>query len=421
MEARKDFARALQVYGHWRRRRRTARGLANGILAGWWDELACFLLKQGHAWRTVRRVIEISKPFAVWAQSLGICGASAISDQLIARYLRDVRRLKEGSRCLGLLMVFLRERRIVPKRKPESRPPRPLAIIKEYLQFLRDHRGTVVSTAERHRRHIESLLEALGRCTAKGLRKLTGAELQMFITRRAAGLRRDGRKVMCAAIRSFLRFLYLRGYTSVDLVSAVPVIPCFKLERLPRAIATDTIERILDAVDRSSPAGRRDYAILLLLATYGMRAGQLCALRLEDIDWRKNLLRIPGAKGGRDVVMPLRSAVGEAIVDYLKRGRPVGWPFRQVFLRIPAPIGPLQGNLWGIIRLYARKAGVEIPSFGSHAWRHACATRMLASGESLKTIRDVLGHESIETTFIYTKVDLPTLRQAALEWPEVAK
>ncbi len=421
MEGRKDLARALRVYDRWRERRRIARGLADGVLAGWWDDIASFLLERGHAWYTVRRVIEISKTFAVWAQSVGVRDASAISDDLVARYLRNGRRPKEGEKCLGLLMVFLRQRGIVPERKPESHPPGPLAIIKEYLEFLRDQRGTGASTAEQHRHHIESLLKALGTHKAKRLQGLSGAELQRFITRRAAGLSRGGRKVLCAAIRSFLRFLYIRGYTAVDLVSSVPVIPSFKLERLPTAIPTEAIERILAAIDRSTPVGKRDYAMLLLLATYGMRASQLCALRLEDIDWRLNLLRIPGAKGGRDVVLPLRSAPGEAIVEYLKRGRPVGWPFREVFLRVRAPIGPLQGVLSGIIRPYARKAGVEIPSFGSHAWRHACATRMLAKGESLKTIRDVLGHESIETTFIYTKVDLTALRQAALEWPEVVQ
>jgi integrase len=159
--------------------------------------------------------------------------------------------------------------------------------------------------------------------------------------------------------------------------------------------------------------------MLLVVATYGMRAGQLCALCLDDINWRRQVLRVPGAKGGRDVLLPLLPTVGEAIVDYLRNGRPAGWPFRQLFLRIRPPIGPLGRNLVNIIKPYARKAGVQLPSFGSHAWRHACATRMLTKGQSLKTIRHILGHRSIETTFIYTKVDVDALRQAALEWPEV--
>jgi integrase len=224
---------------------------------------------------------------------------------------------------------------------------------------------------------------------------------------------------MCAAIRTFLRFTYLRGYTIHALVSAVPVIPSFRLERLPTAISTDAIERLLAAVDRSTPLGRRDYAMLLVLAVYGVRACQLSALRLDDIDWRRELLRVPGAKGGRDVDYPLHPAVGEAIVDYLRHGRPVGWSFRQIFLRVRAPIGPLRGVLANHIKPYARKAGVQPPSFGGQAWRHACATRLLEKGQSLKTIRHMLGHSSLETTFIYTKVDVGALREAALEWPEV--
>lgn len=421
MEGRKGLTCALRVYGRWRKRRRITRGLADGVLADWWDDLASFLLKRGHAWSTVRRVIAVSKLFALWAQSLGVRDASTISDDLVARYLGSGRRPTEAEKCLRLLMLFLRQRGIVPERKPESDLPRVPAVVMEYIEYLRDQRGTGASTAQQHRRHVESLLKASGMRTAKRLQGLRGAELQRFITQRAAGLSRSGRKVLCAAIRSFLRFLYIRGYTAVDLVSSVPVIPSFKLERLPTAISTEAIEAILAAIDRSTPVGKRDYAMLLLLATYGVRPSQLCALRLEDIDWRLDLLRIPGAKGGRDVLLPLRSVVGKAIVEYLKRGRPVGWPFREVFLRVHAPIGPLQGDLSTIIGGYARKARVEIPSFGSRAWRHACATRMLAKGQSLKTIRDVLGHASIETTFIYTKVDLSVLRQAALEWPEVVQ
>jgi len=418
MKTRKSLSSALRFYSRWRKRRRIARGLADGALAGWWDDLASFLLKRGYGWDTVRRVIQISKTFAVWAQSLGIHNASAISDELVARYLRSGRRPKKGQKCLEMLMAFLRQHGIVPKRKFESDPPRSMMIIDQYLEFLRHQRGTGAITAERHQHYIESFLNAVGRRTVKRLRGLRGTEIQRFITIRAEALSREGRKKLCAAIRSFLRFLFIGGYTAVDLASSVPVIPSFRLERLPRAISTEAIERILAAINRSTPVGKRDYAMLLLLATYGMRAGQLCALRLEDIDWRMSLLRIPGTKGGRDVLLPLRSAAGEAIVDYLKRGRPVGWPFREVFLGLRAPIGPLRGALSAIIKPYARKAGVEIPSFGSHAWRHACATRMLAKGESLKTIRHVLGHQSIETTFIYTKVDISALRQASLEWPE---
>jgi integrase len=378
--------------------------------------LAAFLVRRGHTWHSVRRVIEIAKPFAAHAEAVGVTNASELNEALVDRYLK-VRQLRESRTCLHRLMLFLCEQGIVKDTKgkiPVTKLTSP--IVSEYRHFLEDHRGIGRKSSGQHQRYVESLLEVLGK---DDFQSLTGAEVQRFITDRAKGLSRAQRKMLCASIRSFLRFLYLRGYTPIDLRSAVPVIPSFKLERLPVAVSPETIEKILAAVDRSSPVGRRDYAMLLSIATYGMRAGQLCALRLDHVDWRRQVLRIPAAKGGRDVLLPLVSTVGEAIVDYLRGGRPVGWPFRQLFLRVRPPIGPLGGNLVNIIKPYARKAGVQLPSFGSHAWRHACATRMLKKGQSLKTIRHILGHSSIETTFIYTKVDIDALRQAALEWPEV--
>lgn len=149
-----------------------------------------------------------------------------------------------------------------------------------------------------------------------------------------------------------------------------------------------------------------------------MRSGQVCGLRLDDLDWRHETLRVRAAKDGRNTLLPLPPAVGEALIDYLRHGRPT-WPAREIFLRARAPMGALRGNLTNIIKLYAQKAGLALPSFSPHAWRHACATRMLVQGHALKTIRDVLGHRSIETTAIYTKVDIEQLRHAALEWPEV--
>ncbi len=202
-----------------------------------------------------------------------------------------------------------------------------------------------------------------------------------------------------------------------DLSAVVPVIPTFKLDRLPPVIQPEAIDKILGAVDRSTVVGRRDYAMLLVLATYGLRAGQLCDLRLEDFDWRQETLRIRGVKGGEDVLLPLRPAVGEAVVAYLRNGRPSVATSRAVFLRVRAPLGPLGGNLTNLIKPYARLAGLTQVPLGAHAWRHGCASRMLASGQSLKTIRDTLGHRSIETTFIYTKADVEQLREAALDWP----
>lgn len=420
--AQSNADRTLSTYFKWKERPRIRPTLQDGLLAPHWDDLATFLAHQGYTWYVVRRVIEIAKPLARYAETVGVHNLAGLDERVIQGYLK-ARPRNENRRCVRLLRRFGRDRGLLPD--AAAPPPTrdggdPEGILGEYLRFLHDHRGTGERTVGQHRHHVDALLRHLGAQDCPGaLHQLTGSRIQSFITTRASGLGRGQRKAMCAAIRTFLRFAYLRGYTARALVSAVPVIPSFKLERLPTAISTDAIDRILAAVDRSTPLGRRDYAMLLVLATYGIRAGQLCALRLDDIDWRRQVLRVPGAKRGCEVVYPLHPAVGEAIVDYLRHGRPVGWACRQVFLRVRAPIGPLRGVLANQIKPYARKAGVQPPSLGSHAWRHACATRMLANGQSLKTIRHMLGHRSIETTFIYTKVDVGALREAALEWPEV--
>ena len=412
--------RNVANYLSWRKRTRIRPALERSIFAPYWDDLASFLFQKGYTWYTVRRVIEIATPLAVYATGRGVLDLTGLTDDVIRSYT-EARPRNENRRCLRLMLRFFRERGLIADADAVSTSESAGGISGEYLAFLRDHRGTTQRTARQHLEHVEALLSELfgNGNSIHQLRCLTGPDVQRFIMCRAEALSRGSRKTMCAAIRTFLRFLYVRGYTPFDLVSSVPVIPSFKLERLPMAISTDAIQRILGAVDRSTAIGRRDYAMLLLLATYGLRAGQLCALRLEDIDWRGQLLRIPGAKSSKDHAYPLHPAVGEAIVDYLRDGRPIGYPFREVFLRVRAPIGPLCGVLGYQIKRYADLAGVQGESLGSHAWRHACATRMLEDGHSLKTIRHMLGHASIQTTFIYTKVNLGVLRDAALDWPEV--
>ena len=266
MEVRKDASHLVDHYDSWKRRTRIAAALREGILAPYWDDLTQFLARRGHSWHSVRRVIEIAKPFAAHAKAAGIAHARELNEALIDDYLK-VRKLRESRTCLQCLMLFLREHGIV-KDVQGKVPVKPVSpIVEEYRQFLQNHRGIGRETSDQHQRYVEPLLEVLGK---DSFQNLTGTVIQQFITDYAQRLTRPQRKVLCASIRSFLRFLYLRGYSSVELASTVPVIPSFKLDRLPTTVSDDTIERILAAVDRSTPLGRRDYAMLLVIATYGM-------------------------------------------------------------------------------------------------------------------------------------------------------
>jgi integrase/recombinase XerD len=393
------------------------------MLAPYWGDLAAWMAERGHPQRQIYETIRLSLRLAEYAARVdGLTDPALLTGGLIVRYgatMTGHRRLQQDSRlCQWRLLTFLRERGIVRPEQPPSVEPCS-QVLTDYLNHLAEHRGLGKKSIAAHRKHVALALEAFGLSEdgAAAAPSVDAAAVFDHVMARAPSLSRSERKAMCAALRSFLRFLHLSGYLMQDFSEAVPVIPSFKLDRLPQVIAPEAINKILAVVDRSTAMGLRDYAILFILATYGLRSGQLCALRLEDFDWRQETLRIRGVKGGEDVLLPLLPAVGEAVIAYLREGRPSSGASREVFVRVRAPIGPLKGNLRNIIKPYARKVALDEVPLGAHAWRHGCASRMLASGQTLKTIRDTLGHRSIETTFIYTKVDVRHLREAALEWP----
>ena len=175
---------------------------------------------------------------------------------------------------------------------------------------------------------------------------------------------------------------------------------------------------MLKAIPKNTPTGARDYAIVILMMAYGIRGISAAELLLDDIDWQRSRLRVRAQKGGKEVVVPLLEPVGEALIGYLKHRR-ADTPFREVFLGMKAPVAPLHsGNISTMVRGRLRRAGVAIPGSGSRTLRHSWAVRALAHNQSIKAIADVLGHRSIDTTFIYAKADLNSLREVAMPWPE---
>ncbi|TFH13368.1 MAG: integrase, partial [Lentisphaerales bacterium] len=199
----------------------------------------------------------------------------------------------------------------------------------------------------------------------------------------------------------------------------VPTLRTYKLARVPRGIAEAQAHKVLESVDRTTDVGRRDFAILTLLYTYGVRGGQIRALCLDDIHWSQDRILFRATKGGKDSLLPLTADVGESLLAYLRNGRPHS-AFGEVFLTCRAPYRPFResGSLSEIIRRHILALGLEVPSKGSHVFRHAFATRMVADGHPFKAVADVLGYRYLSTTFIYTKVDFNALSQVALEWPE---
>lgn len=281
--------RKIDRYFKWRRVRSR---LCTGLLAPYWDDLVAWMAGQGYAREVIRGTVQLTEAFAAYAVSQGVKNVADLTDEMVDRHLDA--RLRRGSLTpssrrparghIRHVMTFLRERGLL---RPPAPPPSPHSVLLgEFAAFLRDHRGVGAGTIKQYRIEAASFLDTLGAdATPERIGRLTPTEVQRFVMVRASGLTRSGRKALCSTLRSFLRFLHLQGHLGRDLVACVPVIPSFRLARLPRALPWDDVQHTLAAVDRSTPKGRRDYALLLLVATCGMRIGQIRALQLDDIDW----------------------------------------------------------------------------------------------------------------------------------------
>jgi site-specific recombinase XerD len=224
---------------------------------------------------------------------------------------------------------------------------------------------------------------------------------------------------MVTALRSFFRFLLLSAKIQVDLAACVPTVADWRLSSVPKYLAEEEIQRLLDACDRSMSTGRRDYAVLLLLARLGLRAGEVVALEIDDINWRAGEMMVRG-KGLIHDRLPLLTEVGEALATYLRTARPRTRTCR-VFIRMKAPHTGFAGpsTVSTIVRRALERAGLHPPTKGAHLLRHTLATTMLHQGATMAEIGEVLRHRSPNTTEIYAKVDLSGLRSLAQPWPNV--
>jgi len=247
-----------------------------------------------------------------------------------------------------------------------------------------------------------------------GLEGLGAAEVAEFVGRECPARSIGSAKMLVTVMRSLLRFLHVAGYTPASLVTAVPGVAGWRGGGLPKALASAQVARLLAGCDRRRGVGRRDFAIVLLLARLGLRAGEVAAMRTDDIDWRRGELVVRG-KGRREERLPLPVDVGEAVVGYLRRGRPRAGD-RVLFRRACAPLGPLgvSGVKW-VVRRACDRAGLA--RVGPHRLRHTAATQMLRAGGGLAEVAQVLRHRSLSTTAIYAKVDRATLAGLALPWP----
>jgi integrase/recombinase XerD len=286
---------------------------------------------------------------------------------------------------------------------------------RDFIRYLNDERRLVDSTVNAYVSVARQLLVDSCGSSRSRLRKLDATGVTDFVLRHA----RDGgpglAQNMTTALRSFLRFLYMRGEIRSDLASCVPTVPSWRLTRLPIALKPQEVTQLIRTCDRRSPAGRRDRAVLMLLSRLGLRACEVEALKLDDIDWLAGEIIVRGKGSGG--VLPLPPDVGAALAAYVREGRPV-CTTRQFFVSVRAPFRGLTSH--GVSCTVARavdRAGLHPPHRGAHLLRHTAASEMLRRGASLGEIGDVLRHRKIDTTAIYAKVDLSRLRALAQQWP----
>ncbi|MEK7359104.1 MAG: site-specific integrase [Planctomycetota bacterium] len=306
---------------------------------------------------------------------------------------------------------------------PSAEPAIYQPLLDKYLEWMRNYRHAAPGTTEIRCHSLSQLLEWLGpEATPQGLSKLSPETVERFFLLYAQKMGRSARRSMQAALRTFFRFCLHQGYILRPLDHAVPTLRTYKLATVPRGLTDEQSQKVLQCIDRNNNAGRRDYAICQLLYTYGVRGGQVRALRLEDINWAENQILFRASKHGKDSLLPLTAAAGESVLDYLQNARP-RYAYPEVFLTTRAPYHPLprSSTLSGIVARHICAADINIHSKGAHGFRHGFATRMLQEGHSLKEVADVLGHRRLGTTFIYTKVDFNALKQVGLAWPKEVK
>jgi len=302
--------------------------------------------------------------------------------------------------------------------EPTGRPhhARPFAaVVPGFFDYLVNERGLRPASVLGYRHHLDRFEAYLQRIGVESIRELSPTILTAFVVERAAaGLAKSTVRDSAGVLRVFLRYVHREGILATDLSATVGWPQVYRLSSIPRSISWDEVNRVLAGVDRRTEAGRRDYAILLLLVTYGLRGREVAALTLDDIDWKRERLAIPERKAGHSTAFPLSAVVGEALLDYLQHGRPATTD-RHVFFRAAAPRRPIgAAAVSSLCRSYLLKAGVEVSRPGSHTLRHSAVQRLVDANFDLKTIGDFIGHRSARSTKVYAKVAVEALREVAL-------
>jgi len=392
-------------------------GMARPLAAfapGFCSELVARGYRPGSAAAQLQLMADVS----AWLAARGLQAAD-LTDDLVERLMAERRASGRSrllsSRALSPLLGYLRGLGVVPSAQPAA-PLTPVeAIIERYSAYLLERRGLAPSTV-RNYVGVARVFLAWRETTTGGLclEELDAAAVREFVLQEARRSCVGSAKCMVTRLRALLRFLHVEGEIEYALADAVPSVAGWRLASLVKALDARSVGRLLGSCDRRTRVGRRDFAIITLLSRLGLRASEVAAIELSDVDWRSGELLVRG-KGSRQERLPLPVDVGETLAGWLARGRPRS-ESAFVFTRVRAPrVGLSAGAVSQIVRRACRRAG--LPLVGAHRLRHTAATEMLRAGGSLAEVGQVLRHRGRDVTSIYAKVDRLALAAVVMPWP----
>jgi len=401
--------------------------LEQNHLASFIEEAACRLGEQDYPRRYVQFILRSISYFGDWLQGKGVplCQvtmehAREFLEQFIPPKFEEqperssARNRRQTRAAARLAVKLIRERH----KSEIIRSPVQIEVDK-YVQHLRRDRGLSEGTISNHKRCLDEFLAFYFAEREVNISEITPMSVYEYIDRLPRTKSNSKRSDACTTLRGYFRFLQLHGISTGHLTVAVPVVPALRYALSPNVMTSSDLNRLLDSVDRSKATGNRDYAAILCMCDLGMRVGDVARLSLDDIDWKKSLVRVANHKKNEPYQLPLPRRLGKALADYLTTGRPSSQS-REIFLRHARPVGTPAGAhaLKAAMRRMWQHSGMHDRFSGTHILRHSAATRMKQNGVALKSIADVLGHGSLQTTTLYVQVDLPALRKVAQPWPE---
>lgn len=389
------------------------------------EQYVVWLTEHGYQRRSIVHRVPLLVRMAEFTRLRGVAGVEGVADHVEDfvrwRSAHRVRRTRSAAAARQYLVdtrIPIRHFLRVVQATGDAPGPQATAPLTcwapDFLPSLRETRGLSPFTVEGYAvqlRAFERYLRAKG---VDDVQALTPTLLDGFLADRREHVSARSLTMTCAALRAFLRHLHRSGLLARDLSSVIEGPRTYTLSGVVRAISAADVHRTLSGLDRRSLADKRDYAMLLLLAVYGLRAREVAALTLDDVDWHRSVLSVRARKAGHEAVYPLVPEVGEALLDYLQHARPA-CADRRLFRRMMAPQGPVSPRVVVDRAGHAlRQAGVVVARPGSHTFRHSCAQRLVDADFSLKVIGDYLGHRRAASTRIYSKVALEALRDVAL-------